>query len=393
MKVLHVIPSLSPKHGGPSAALPAIARALAAQGVEITIATTDDNGSGCRSEVAIGAAMVDADGAQRIHFRKTTEFYKISWGLGRWLRAHVAKFDVVHVHALFSYSSVAAARAAKAARVPYVVRPLGVLNRWGMENRRRLLKGWSLQFVELPILRNAAMIHYTANAERREAAEAHPEISAMPSVIIPLPISAADENDAQSPGAINQGTGGPMVLFLSRIDPKKGVELLLQAFSEVQRDFVDAVLMLAGDGDRGYIDELKTKAQALGVAEKVVWPGFLAGEAKTRALHEATVFVLPSYSENFGIAAAEALAAGLPSVLSENVAVADDAQAADAALVVACEAGEIARAITQLLRDERLRERLATNGRRLVREKFSSEAVGQKLRELYGQLIRARRNA
>ncbi len=105
------------------------------------------------------------------------------------------------------------------------------------------------------------------------------------------------------------------------------------------------------------------------------------------------MFVLPSYSENFGIAAAEALAAGVPSILSENVAVADYAKAADAALVVPCEDGAIAAALRQLLADEELRVHLASNGRNLVRNKFSSEAVGRSLRELYEQLTKGRRDA
>ena len=394
MKVLHVIPSVSPKHGGPSAALPAMARALIAQDVEVTIATTDDDGCGCRLPVPIGTLTNDADGAKRIHFRKSTEFYKVSLGLGRWLQRSVGEFDVVHVHALFSYASGAAARAAKAADVPYVVRPLGVLNRWGMENRRRMVKHWSLRFVEMPVLRGAAMIHYTANAERREAAAAHPEIAGMKSIVIPLPVDLADVEQATSPAAADGvGKGGPVILFLSRIDPKKGVELLLWAFQEVQREVAGAVLMLAGDGEREYIEGLKKEADRLGIGQSVVWAGFLAGEAKARALRGATVFVLPSYSENFGIAAAEALAAGVPSILSGNVAVADDAKAADAALVVPCEDGAIAAALRQLLGDEQLRERLAANGRKLVRDRFSSKAVGESLRELYEQLTKCRRNA
>ena len=394
MKVLHVIPSVSPKHGGPSAALPAMARALIAQGVEVTIATTDDDGRGCRLHVPIGTLTNDVDGVQRIHFRKSTEFYKVSLGLGRWLRRSVSEFDVVHVHALFSYPSVAAARAAKAADVPYVVRALGVLNRWGMENRRRMVKHWSLRFVEMPVLRSASMIHYTANAERREAAEAHPEIAEMKSIVIPLPVELPGMEQTASPAAADGAVrGGPVILFLSRIDPKKGVELLLRAFEEIQREVADAVLMLAGDGEREYIDGLKKEVDRLGIGHSVIWAGFLAGELKASALRGATVFVLPSYSENFGIAAAEALAAGVPSILSENVAVADYAKAADAALVVPCEDGAIAAALRQLLAEEELRVHLASNGRNLVRNKFSSEAVGRSLRELYEELTKGRRDA
>ena len=369
-------------------ALPAIARALRAQGVEVTIATTDDDGAGCRVEVPLGVAVRDDDGAQRIHFRKSTEFYKVSWSLGTWLRQHVADFDVVHMHALFSYSSLAAARAAKRAGVPYIVRPLGVLNRWGMKHRRQALKKWSLRFVEMPILRSAAAIHFTAEAERREAAEANAEIGKLPSVVIPLPVEVGEGKLTASPAG--RGTSPEdrcVILFLSRIDPKKGVELLLAAFALIAAEFPGSKLMIAGDGERDYLKSLKMKAAQLGIEDRILWTGFLAGEEKARAFAESTLFVLPSYSENFGIAAAEALAAGVPSILSENVAVAEDARAADAALVVPCNIAATSAALRRLLRDAELRERLAANGRKLVRDRFSYATVGARLAELYRELI------
>src|SRR5207249_8975045 len=106
MRVLHVIPSLSVKEGGPSLALPVMARALRQQGVEVTIATTDDDGRGKRLTVALGQSTIDDQQVQYIYFRKNTDFYKISFQLWHWLVKHVAEFHVVHIHALFSYSSI-----------------------------------------------------------------------------------------------------------------------------------------------------------------------------------------------------------------------------------------------------------------------------------------------
>src|SRR5205807_1306297 len=105
IRALHVIPSVSAKHGGPSAAMPALARALTQAGVTVTIASTDDDGRGRRADVAIGTEVQYADGVRSIYFRKNTDFYKVSLGLTRWLWDHVADYDVVHIHALFSYAS------------------------------------------------------------------------------------------------------------------------------------------------------------------------------------------------------------------------------------------------------------------------------------------------
>src|SRR5437588_3138127 len=160
IRALHVIPSLSQKHGGPSYAVRAMARALAGVDVDVTIATTDDDGDDARLKVPIGQP-INEDAATIYYFRRNILPYKVSFGLARWLKANVAEFDIVHVHALFSFCSTTAARAARRHRVPYIIRPLGVLNRWGLENRRAFLKQISLRLVELPILRDAAAIHYT----------------------------------------------------------------------------------------------------------------------------------------------------------------------------------------------------------------------------------------
>ena len=127
MKVLHVIPSLSLVHGGPSVALPIMERGLTGAGIQVETATTDDDGPGKRSEKPLGSP-VQENGVTRWYFRKQSEFYKVSWPLRRWLQRQVGGYDLVHIHAVFSHASVAAARAARRNHVPYVLRPLGVLN-------------------------------------------------------------------------------------------------------------------------------------------------------------------------------------------------------------------------------------------------------------------------
>jgi glycosyltransferase involved in cell wall biosynthesis len=388
LRVLHVIPSISPRHGGPSVALPLITQAAARQGARITVATSDDDGPGARLDVPLEKFVPGPGGADYIYFRRNIEFYKISRGLSRWLWRHVGDYDVVHIHALFSFSSFAAARAARRAGVPYIVRPLGVLNQWGLENRRRFVKRWSLKMIELPILRGAACIHYTAEAERREAALAHPEIASMRSEIIPIPVEAGpvmDPNEihVRFPMTVDRR----VILFLSRLDQKKGIELLLSAFQEIRPEFPDALLVIAGSGEKSYVESLHEQARSLGCEADTAWPGFVTGDDKAALLAGATLFVLPSYSENFGIAAAEALSAGVPSILSEHVALAQEKNAAQAAVIVPCDSGAIAEATRRLLRDSSLRDSLATRGRAFVHERFSPDAIGRELSELYKRVI------
>lgn len=391
MRVLHVIPSVAKSDGGPSRAMGLIERALQDSGVHVEVATTDDDGPGRRLAGpfdADGRAAGDAaDATTRRYFPRRSAFYKCSPALARWLRRHVRDYDLVHIHALFSFSSVAAAFIARRAGVPYIVRPLGTLNRYGVSLRRPWLKQWSLRWIEGPILRHAAAVHFTAEAERVEAEALQ---IPMRGVVIPLavdPPEAADIDGFQTrfPALASRR----YVLFLSRIDPKKNVESALAAFALVATKHADLMLAVAGDGDAQYIAALRHQAQQLGVGDRVVWTGFVDGGLKSAALQGASVFLLPSYSENFGIAAAEALAAGLPCVLGKGVAIAGEVEAAGAGIAVDPTPAATAAALTRYLDDEAWRQQASAQARRFATAHYSVETMGERLRALYRSLLSA----
>ena len=390
MRVLHVIPSLSAKHGGPSVALPLIARSLVQSGVAVDVATTDDDGPGGRLEVPI-EQRVQQDGYGLFYFRKQTEFYKVSLPLHRWLQRHVCDYDLVHIHALFSFASVSAARAARRAGVPYIIRPLGVLNRWGMQNRRRRLKSLSFKFVERPILKHAAAIHYTADAERQEAEQAGARATA---AVLPLGIDVCQFGHLPPASVFLErfplARGREVVLFLSRVDAKKGFDLLLPAFSQVRARRPGALLVVAGNGHVDYVNQLKAEAEQLGIGQDILWTGFLGGTEKLAAFSAASVFVLPSHSENFGIALVEALAAGLPCIATGGVAVSEQMQKYAAGVVAPAEIGPLADAMDQVLGDASLRARLGSNARQMANEEFSLATMGKGLLRLYSDIVTAR---
>jgi glycosyltransferase involved in cell wall biosynthesis len=371
-KILHVIPSVGPQRGGPSVLMRTLARALSQAGMEVHVATTDDNGPD-RLRVPHGVPQQE-DGATFWYFARQTRFYTFSWPLTRWLARHVREFDLVHIHALFSYAALPAALAAHRAGVPYIVRPLGTLNRWGIENRRPWLKKLSFRVLESRILASAAGIHYTSEQELVEAGELG--VSANPLIIpnaVELPAREARPRRHDR----------KVILFLSRFDRKKGLDLLFEAFSRVRNECPDAVLVLAGTGDPEWVASLKINAERLGIASDVIWAGFLTGEDKWAALSGADVFVLPSYSENFGIALVEALACGCPVVLSDQVGIHREISRAEAGLVTPCRVEELSRALLNVLNDAALRRRMSENGVRLARQQFSLEAVSRQLAAAY----------
>ena len=386
MNVLHVIPSLSLAHGGPTRALMQMERVLCAQGVQVHTLTSDDDGPGRRDTTLTGQTLRVDTGAMRTHLRKAIDFYKVAPGMLPWLRRHVREFDVVHIHALFSFSSIAAAWAARKAGVPYIVRPLGTLDRYGVTQRRPWLKRWSLACLDGPALRHAAAVHFTSEAEQQQAqAWGWP----MHGVVIPLGIDPPAVLAPSMARRLWPALGdGPVVLYLSRLDPKKNVEGLLNAWSRVSSVHPQARLLVAGGGDAAFVQALHQHADSLGLAGSVVWAGPVEGDAKAAALGVARLFVLPSFSENFGIAAAEALMAGLPCVLAEGVAIAGDVQAAGAGLCVSPDAASVAAALDALLNDPDRCQAMSHRARALAAQRYSAEAMGASLLGLYKEVTK-----
>ena len=396
LKILHVIPSLNPADGGPSFAMPLIAGGLQRAGLSIDVAATVGTDELQAIQLSNGIQTTN-DGVDYFYFPRQTEFYKVSLPLSRWLSENIRNYDLIHIHALFSYSSYRSASLARKHGVPYVIRPLGVLNQWGMQNRRRLLKRVSLGLIEHRIIRDAGAVHFTSDQEKLEA-----ELSGVTghSAVIPLGFDDSKFRDLPSreaffsmfPGAKDR----QIVLFLSRLDPKKGLDLLLRAFASVRKaserssERAKAMLVIAGAGDSKFVDDLKKLAQELGIVDGLLWTGFLEGAEKLSALAAASIFVLPSYSENFGIALVEAMAAGLPCVTSDQVGIAADVKECDAGLVVSCDPAPLAEALQQLLDNSEMRAHLAINAQRLVSERFSLEAMTASLIELYDQVLARR---
>ena len=167
MKILHVIPAIAPRYGGPSQAIIEMCRALQDHGAEVLIATTDADGES-RLRVETGTQTVYR-GVPTIFFRRQfSEAFKYSRDLARWLNEHVSSFDVVHIHAIFSHSSIAAARACIQKGIPYIVRPLGSLDPWSLK-QKRFAKNVLWRMGVKRMLSHASAVHYTASEEKRRA--------------------------------------------------------------------------------------------------------------------------------------------------------------------------------------------------------------------------------
>lgn len=386
MKVLHVIPSVSPLRGGPSFAVAGLCRSLAAKGIEVHRASTDDNGPD-RLDVAHERPLLE-EGVVCWYFPRQTKFYSVSLPLGRWLNRNVAAYDLIHIHALFSFSTIAAWRAARRWCVPYVVTPHGSLGKWGRRYRRPAMKRLSLALLERPLLTGAAAIHFASSTESMEAKEVGVQAR---TVVIPFGVDLVVEafnrpkDSAEARAGRSLSTG--RVLYLSRIDRKKGLDLMVRAFAQLRNRGLQATLVVAGQGDPALLAELKSMASQLGVGQSVEWVGFVEGQEKLSLFGSADVFVLPSYSENFGLAAVEAMASGLPVVITDQVGISREVEQARAGLVVPCRAEALAGALERLLGDSNLRKRMGEAGRRLCQDSFSRESMASRFIKVYAQCL------
>ena len=386
MKILHVIPSLSMVHGGPSVAVRSMEAALVARGIHVSIASTDDDGPGRRSAHQLGVGLISGAGSlgTRWYFKKNFDFYKTSWSLALWLWRSSGSYDLVHIHALFSFSTIVAAVAALRSGVPYVVRPLGTLSPYGLGQRRPRLKRWSIKLVEGPLLERAAAVHFTSVLEQTEAEVLGLKLKG---VVVPLGIELLDGKAVLPVNEMFPTLQDvPYLLSLSRIDPKKNVEGLLDAFASIHQRFNDLWLVVAGDGEASYVATLMARASNLQIASRVLWTGKVVGDAKLSLLANAHTFVLPSYSENFGIAVVEALSVGVPCVVSSGVALSSDIVLAGAGFACSLEPDNIAECLARILHEPDLRERMASSATALAAARFSQDAMGQSLHKLYQSL-------
>jgi glycosyltransferase involved in cell wall biosynthesis len=379
--ILHVIPAVAPRYGGPSAAIIGMCQALRELGMSTLVATTDADGDG-RLDVAEGE-VEDYEGVPMVFFpRQASEAYKWSAPLAVWLRQHVRDFDVVHIHAVFSHSSVASARACLNQQVPYVLRPLGTLDPWSL-SRHRWRKQVLIRFGAGRLLAGASAMHYTTDVERRLAERGMPWLPR--GRVIPLGV-----DDAHFAGT-TQTTASPYILALCRLDPKKGVNLLIQAFHDVVKagKGADWKLVIAGDGEESYVARLKQAAEQGEGKSRISFEGWVNGEERLTLLRDASLFVLPSSQENFGIAVVEALASGVPAIVSPEVNLAPEIEAHEAGWVFPRERQALTDGLAGVIGDRAV----LTERRRKARQfaaRFRWSTVADAMQRLYADILHTR---
>jgi glycosyltransferase involved in cell wall biosynthesis len=387
-RILHVIPSVSAQRGGVCAAIWTTLQALRLRGIAADLVTTDDDGAHSRFDVPHGK-FIRTNDTRVCYFPRQAIGYTFSAPLFSWMLRHARDYDLIHTHGLFTFVPLAASFAARIRGVPYVMCPHGTLTRWARNDNRARVKHTSLRFVEKPLLAGAARVHFTSQSEMSDLREIAPNVNG---AVIPFGLDLQENLDARVAQLqhVASENARPTVLFLSRIHPVKGLDLLLTAFAKVREACPDALLVIAGDGPAELTKSLRDQAHQLGIETDVRWVGFVSGEAKNGLLATSSVFVLPSWSENFSYAVVEAMSARMPVVVTRAVGVSDLVDRAGAGFVIEHSVDSLVTAMVALLRNPSLRRRMGEAGCSAVARELSLETFGARLESMYDEVLERR---
>ena len=379
--MLCVVPSYWPAFifGGPVFSVHAMNKALVAKGVEVTVYTT---AAGLSGKVPLNLS-VDVDGVKVTYFSHlrsldflTATGWQFSPRLSSALKRGLSAFDAVYIVGAWNYPTIIAADYCRRHKIPYIVSPRGLLYPYSMKKgfwRKKLL--YEL-FVKSNFSR-AQGVHYTTEDE---AQKCHSSLGFKNKPFV-IPLGIDPEEFDKLPGRLAmegfypQLKGKKVVLFLGRITWKKGLDILIKAFANLAKTDDTLHLLIAGNDEAGYISKVRGWIDDFGVSGKVTLPGLLRGEKKAAVLSGSDVFVLPSYSENFGIAVLEAMAAGLAVIISDQVGIYQDIAKHQAGLVVSAEVSSLEKGMQKMLNDQGLRKKMIDNAIILVKDKFSLDRM------------------
>lgn len=382
MKVLHIIPSISRLRGGPSQAVIEMVTALRTEGIDACIVTTEDNGVYKNKDVPVNQWTQYENIPVLVHscidskIRSIRE-YLISFSLTYWLIQNIGAYDVIHIHALFSFPSTISMFIARIRGVPYIIRTIGQLNEWSLK-QGALRKRTMMRLIEYKNLCEANAIHVTSRYEQKDLEQ----LGLVDKCFI---LGLGVESPSLQNNEYKYKTKDKvMFLFLSRIHPKKQIELLFSAFAILKYEIKEErwELAIAGTGDQSYIDNLKGMSRDLGIEQHLLWHGHVEGEAKHNLFETSDWFVLPSASENFGISVVEAMASALPVIISNNTGISDKVIDYSAGYICSDTPLNLASKLSKALNSSKYVD-MSNSARRLVAENFSWKYIAKSLIQVY----------
>ncbi len=387
MKVAQVIVRFAPGTHGWGGAVKAatdLAKSLARKGLGISVFTVEAEGEPERA-VQDNDLNVCSFPEGKSLMMKWWPFY--SPALAKGLVAELPKYDILHIHEIWHHPHFAAYRAAKRAGKPYVVTIHGALEPWCLDYKA-FKKRIYTALVQRRILNEAAAIHAITQdeVEHIKAFGVHSPIFMIPNGIDPeefRELPPREELERRYP----ELNGKKVLLFLGRIHPIKGLDILIEAFGQIAKDRNDVRLVIAGPDSEGYQAQVEQMLETAEVRDRVIFTGMLSGREKLAALSRADICTIPSYSEVRSIVALEAMICGVPIVITRQCQFPEVAET-KAGIVIEPNADQLAETLTKLIDSPQLCDEMGANGRRLVLERFTWDKIAEQMIGLYQSVLK-----
>jgi glycosyltransferase involved in cell wall biosynthesis len=384
LNILIITPYLGSIYGGISKVATELAQGFGKLGIPVDIITTNANGHE-KLDVPLNVWI------QKSHYRiqyfscwHRNDFI-VSPSLISWLFNHANDYNLVHTNTVFAPLVLLTQWVCKLRKVPYIMTPHGMLEPWALS-----YKAWKKQLYyalfEKPALQQTSAIHVLASSE----ADHVKSLGFQNTIVVPNGIHSQDFETLPDPEVFYQEFSATrnktLILFLGRIDPKKGLDLLAPAFAKVHYQFPKTHLVVAGPDNIGFLSTAQSYFAQVGCLESVTFTGMLTGSLKNAALAAATLYVSPSYSEGFSMSVLEGLASGVPCVITTGCNF-PEAAAAKAAHVVKCDADAIADALIQCLRNPQEAKEMGERARKFIFQNYTWEQAAKKLTQAYKAII------
>lgn len=387
IRILFVVPYYKPAYiyGGPVRSIPALCEGLSRLGCAVTVFTTNANGD---SELDVDTRIPCLmNGVKVCYFPlKKSPFLFYSPALKQACVEQIRAFDLVYIFSCWTYPFIPATRAAVKAGIPFVISPRTAFMRATWQGKFLKKITYHLLF-ERSLINRASALHYTSQLEIEQSRWLR--LRGKP-VVVPNPVDISEFAVLPRRGSFRERHGiaadEKVLLFLGRVEPRKGLDLAIRAFGRIASSCGPARFVIVGPEEDAHVRELKDVADSLGVAGRVTFTGMLAGPERLAVFRDADLFVLTSLGENFAMSVVEAMAAGLPVLVTDMVGVAPDVAAHGAGLVVPRGEQAVASAIERLLSSEELRRTCGEAGKRLAQTAYAPDAIARLWLDQFGPL-------
>jgi len=392
MRLLCISSSYWPafQFGGPIFSVHELNKTLAGKGTDVTVYTT--NAGLEKSSHLAGAVDLDNVKVNYFKYSRLLQFlgstgWHFSLELSKAISAKVSTFDIVYIVGVWNYPMGIAAYYCRKNKKPYIISPRGLL--YPFVTQKKFYKKWLYyNLITKKDLRAAAAIHYTSQDEKESC---HSFLGLEnKAFVIPNGINLSEFDNLPDRQIFRQRypvlKEKKIILFLGRINWKKGLDVLIDAYRRLTRERGDVYLVIAGNDEAGYIEKVKGWINKYNLGDKVILTGMLVGRDKLAAYAASDIFILPSYSENFGMTTVEAMACKRPVIISNKVGIAREVQQNNAGLVVECNADELCKAIKSLSDDASFAETLSCNGKKMVAEYYNIDNIADRMSAIFRQV-------